>query len=229
MLDLGIVLEKLQRHPHTLTYVAGRAEAVRRRGRIDMDEAGRHPADADHIVRHIVVGHIRRDHIVARRVVVEPQPAYARKQRIEDSLVNMILDVGQVHKGARRPLEDLGDLFAALVLDDEELLRVAEGDGADDLAHHRVEPRDPHDVLGLQVADPIVKLEIIEIGQPLPLAHPVAVEAVQHLALALPVYKLLLIHSYPAYLYFGSSFPNRSRSRCPSPSGPSAFFRGRYT
>ena len=29
----------------------------------------------------------------------------------------------------------------------------------------------------------------------LPLAHPIAVEAVQHLALARPVYQLLLIHS----------------------------------
>ena len=194
-----------------------------------MDEPRRDPAHTHHIVGHVVIGDVWRYHIVAGRVVVQPKPTYPRKKRVKDSLVNMVLDVGQIHKGRAGPLKQRRHIVAALVLDDEKLFGVSKSNRRDDLANHRVEARDPHYILGVQVAYTLVELEVVEIGEPLPLAQPIAVEAVQHLPFALPEYQLLLIHYYPAYLYFGSSSANKSRSRCPSPWGPSCLLRGRYT
>ena len=54
----------------------------------------------------------------------------------------------------------------------------------------------PHQVLRVKVAYALVKLKVVEIRQALPIPHPIPVQAVQHLAFALPKYQLLLIHNF---------------------------------
>ena len=109
-LYVRISLQLLERDPHLLSDVTSLSHVMGRAKRVEVDESRGYAIHGGEVLVHSVVCDVWRDHVVAGRIVVDPDPAHPAEQGVKDSLVNMPLYIHQIESHRRSSLKNVWDV-----------------------------------------------------------------------------------------------------------------------
>ena len=151
----------MHRRPKLLADVSLVSQSVRTARWVQMHVTGGYALADHHILCEVVVGRVRSNEVVSRRVVVETNPANAAEERVEYGLMDVALQRRDLHIAAGSALQNGRYVGVDLVLYIERHDRIIVGNATQYLSDDGVKPADLYDVLGAQVADLLVEFKLV--------------------------------------------------------------------